>query len=250
MKSRPQNVTYSSCRGFTLVELLVVIVIIVALAAVTLSVTRRMVESAKSSNRLANVRQAGSLLLGMAGDNNGRCSFYAGGNSGWEYRPYLILLKELSLTSGKNYNIDEANRVAIMHWDLKKLPPLLPHWNCRGINFQEVTYPDGTTTRWIQEALKNVDGTTANVKSLSLASIARPDIYPLLIDSSTSEGKEIFRIEEKLGNCVGLRESGGTKASAFLFDGSARQMDKADLKKSGFTKAFDNSVTPPKSVTF
>ena len=184
----------------------------------------------------------------MAGENNGRCSFYAGGNSGWEYRPYLILLREVGLTSQKNYNVNEANRVEIMHWDVKKLRPVLPHWNCRGINFQNVTYPDGTTTKWTQEAVKNIDGTTANVKTLSLASVARPDLYPLLIDSSSADGREIFRIEEKLGDCVGLRETGG-KASAFLFDGSARHMDKADLKKAGFTKAYDNSTTPPKSLT-
>jgi prepilin-type N-terminal cleavage/methylation domain-containing protein len=241
--------TRFSRRGFTLVELLVVIVIIAVLAGITISITRRLAESAKSSNRLANVRQAGSLLLSMAGENNGRCSFYAGGNSGWEYRPYLFLLRELSLTSEKNYNINEANRVAIMHWDLKKLPPAMPHWNCRGINFQNVTYPDGTTTKWTQESVKNVDGTTANVKSLSLASVARPEVYPLLIDSSTGDGREIFRIEEKLGDCVGLREAGGNKASAFLFDGSARHMDKSDLKKAGFTKAYDNSTASPKSVT-
>ena len=112
------------------------------------------------------MRQAGSLLLSLASENNGRCSFFAGGNQGWEYRPYLILLKELGLTSGKNYDVNEANRVEIMHWDMKKLPPMLPHWNCRGINFQNVTYPDGTATTWTQEAVKNIDGTTANVKSV------------------------------------------------------------------------------------
>jgi prepilin-type N-terminal cleavage/methylation domain-containing protein len=249
MEHRPQTMIPPVRRGFTLVELLVVIVIIAALAAVTFSVTRRIQQSAQAANRLADTRQAGSLLLSLAGENNGRCSFYAGGNSGWEYRPYLILLREVGLTSQKNYDVSEANRVKIMHWDMKKLRPVLPHWNCRGINFQTVTYPDGTSTKWTQESVKNVDGTTANVKTLSLASVARPGLYPLLIDSSSADGKEIFRIEEKLGDCVGLREAGG-KASAFLFDGSARHMDKADLEKAGFTKAYDNSTTPPKSVTF
>lgn len=248
VKNCPQVKHSSSRRGFTLVELLVVISIIAVLAAIVLASTRKIQQSAQASNRLANLRQAGSLLLGVAGDNNGRCSFYAGGNSGWEYRTYLILLKEVGLPNHKDYNTDPTLRVEIMHWDMKKLPPKLPHWNCRATNFQNVTYPDGTTTRWTQEAVKNIDGTTANVKSLSLASVARPNLYPLLIDSSSADGREIFRIEEGRGDCVGLREAGG-KASAFLFDGSARHMDKAELKKAGFTKAFDNSVTPPKSVT-
>jgi prepilin-type N-terminal cleavage/methylation domain-containing protein len=249
MIPRLQNEIRPARRGFTLVELLIVIVIIAVLAGITLTITRRVMESAKASNRLSNMRQAGSLLLNLASENNGRCSFYAGGSAGWEYRPYLILLKELGLTSGKNYDVNEVNRVGIMHWDMKKLPPKLPHWNCRGVNFQNVTYPDGTSTRWTQEAVKNIDGTTANVKFLSLASVARPNLYPLLIDSSTAIGMEIFRIEEKFGDCVGLREAGGTKASAFLFDGSARHLDKADLKKAGFTKAYDNSTPSPKSVT-
>jgi len=238
-----------SRRGFTLVEVLVVIVIIAVLAVITISVTRKIQHSARAANRLSNMRQAGSMLLGLASENNGRCSYFAGGNSAWEYRPYLILLKELSLTSSKDYNKNASNRVEALHWDIKKLPAALPHWNCRAINFQNVTYPDGTATKWTQETVQNVyDGTTANVKSISLASISRPESYPLLIDSSKADGSEIFRINEGGGDCVGLREAGG-KASAFLFDGSARLMDKADLKKAGFTKAYDNSATPPKSLT-
>jgi prepilin-type N-terminal cleavage/methylation domain-containing protein len=247
MIPQPHNNARSARRGFTLVEVLVVIVIIAALAAIVFTVTRRIQQSAQASSRFSNMRQAGSLLLGIASDNNGRCSFYAGGNSGWEYRPYLLLLKELGLPNSKDYDKNPTVRVEIMHWDMKKLPPILPHWNCRAINFQNVTYPDGTTTIWTQEAVKNVDGTTANVKSISLASISRPESYPLLIDSSTADGREIFRINEGNGDCVGLREAGG-KASAFLFDGSARMMDKSDLKKAGFKKAYDNSTTPPKSV--
>jgi hypothetical protein len=186
------------------------------------------------------MRQAGTILLGIASDNNGRCSFFAGGNSAWDYRPYLMIRKELGLES------DDS--VEIMHWDTKKLPPSssAPHWQCRAVNFQNVTYPDGTSTKWIQESIKNSDGTTANLKSLSLASVARPGSYPLLIDSSSANGKEVFRINESVGDCVGLRESG--KANAFLFDGSARVMDKADLKKAGFSKAFDNSTTPPAAI--
>ena len=157
-----QNKIRPAHRGFTLVELLVVILIIAVLPAMMLSITLRVVESAKASNRLANVRQAGSVLLAIASENNGRCSFYAGGRQGWEYRPYLILLKELSLTNQKNYKINEVNRVEIMHWDMEKLPSPLPHWNCHGINYQNVTYPDGTTAKWTHESVKNVDGTTAS----------------------------------------------------------------------------------------
>ncbi len=234
----------STRRGFTHVEVLVVIVIIAVLATVVISITRQMQQSAQASTRLSNMRQAGSLLLGHASEKNGRCSYFSEGNStAWDYRPSIILRKQLELPD------NDRSYVEIMHWDRKKLPSLMPHWNCRATNFQNVTYPDGTTTRWTQEEyVAPCNGSKANVKSISLASISRPGSYPLLIVSSTSDGSEIFRIAEESGDCVGLCEAGG-KASAFLFDGSARHMDKADLRKAKFTRAYDNSTTPPKSLT-
>jgi prepilin-type N-terminal cleavage/methylation domain-containing protein len=230
-------------RGFTLVELLVAIVIIAALAAVVIGVTRKIQQSAQASTRLSNMRQAGTVLLGIAADRNGRCAYFSGGAGNFAYRHYLMVGNELGRTD--DFNIE------IMHWDSKKRPPSKgnEHWNCRAINFKNVTYPDGTSTRWINESVKDGSDRGGTVKSIAIAAVARPGSYPLLIDSSRSGGGEIFRIDEGNGDCVGLREAGGTKASAFLFDGSARLMDKAELKEAGFTKAIDNSTTPPVSFT-
>ena len=57
---------------------------------------------------------------------------------------------------------------------------------------------------------------------------------------------EIFRIIGSNNDRVGLRNVG--KANASFLDGSGRMLAPADLKKAGFTKAFDNSVTPPKAI--
>jgi prepilin-type N-terminal cleavage/methylation domain-containing protein len=243
MNSRRQTQAPPVRHGFTLVEMLVAIVMIAALAAVVISVTQRVRENAKASIRLSNIRQAGNVLLGIAADRNGRCSYFSGGNGNFEYRHYLMVRSELGWTGN--------GPVEIMHWDSKKRPPAAgnTHWNCRAINFKNVSYPDGTSTRWINESVKDATGTGGTVKSLSLAAVARPSFYPLLIDSSRSGGGEIFRIDEGGGDCVGLREAGGTKASAFFFDGSARFMGKTELKNAGFTKAFDNSKTPPVPIT-
>ena len=230
-------------RGFTLVELLVVIVLIAALAAVLIGVTRKVQQSAEASARLSSMRQAGAMLLGIAADRNGRCSYFSGGNGNFEYRHYLMVRNELGQTGSRI--------VEIMHWDSRKRPPSSgnEHWNCRAINFKNVTHPDGTSTRWINESVKDSSGTSGNVKSLPLSAVAKPGSYPLLIDSSRAGGGEIFRIDEGGGDWVGLREANGTKASAFFFDGSARLMDKSELKEAGFTKAVDNSKKPPVPIT-
>lgn len=227
--------------GFTLIELLVVIAIIAVLAVALFSVTGKIREKAKASTRLSDIRQSGSMLLTPAAENNGRCAYFSGGTGNFEYRPYLMIRREIRST--------ENSLLDMMHWDAGRLPPTPgnQHWNCRAVNFQNVTYPDGTSTRWIQQSIRDGADRAGNLKTLSLASIERPWAYPLLIDSSNSSGAEIFRINEAAGECVGLRESG--KAGAFLFDGSSRLMDKADLKKAGFTRAYDNSTKPPEVIS-
>ena len=239
MKVRSQGRTTASRRGFTLMELLVTIVIVAALAAIVIGISGKLQESAKASTRLANMRQAGTVLLGVAADRNGRCQYFSGGNGNFEYRHYLMVRNEIGRV-GKGI-------VEIMHWDTQKRHPgtTNQHWNCRAINFKNVNYPDGTSTRWVMESVKDGSGTSGNLKTLSIASVVRPNSYPLLIDSARPNGGEIFRIDEAGGDLVGLREGGGTKASAFFFDGSARYLGKAELKESGFTKAIDTSKSPP-----
>lgn len=242
MNTRHQIQALPVRRGITLVELLVVIAIIAALAGIVIGITLRVQQSAQAATRLSNMRQAGALLLGIASDRNGRCSYFSGGAGNFEYRHYLMVRDEL----GRKDNII----VEIMHWDSKKRAPSKgnEHWNCRAINFKNMTYPDGTSTRWINESVKDSADRGGTVKSLSIAAVAKPGSYPLLIDCSRAGGGEIFRIDEGGGDCVGLREAGGTKASAFFFDGSARFMGKVELKEAGFNSAFDNSKNPPVSI--
>ena len=230
-------------RGFTLVEMLIVVVIIAILAVVVSAISFRIKGSAESVVRLSNIRQSGIVLMSIAADNNGRHAYFAGGNGNFQRRPYLMVRDHLG-----NYRSNDGT-VEIMHWDIKKRPPgNNKHWNCRAVNFMNVTYPDGTSTTWGTTNVKDPSGRDAVLNTLSSAAVARPNSYPLLIDSSRANGAEIFRIREGGGDYVGLREADGTKANAFMFDGSARQMDRSDLREAGFTKAVDTSVSPPEVI--
>ncbi len=56
--------------GFTLVELLVVIVVIAALAAITLSVSQRMMNKAHANQAMQNLHQIGATLATYASDHS------------------------------------------------------------------------------------------------------------------------------------------------------------------------------------
>jgi prepilin-type N-terminal cleavage/methylation domain-containing protein/prepilin-type processing-associated H-X9-DG protein len=58
--------------GFTLVELLVVIVIIATLAALSLTIGPKMMAKAKATEAMNNIRQIGPMLHGYAADHAGR----------------------------------------------------------------------------------------------------------------------------------------------------------------------------------
>lgn len=224
--------------GFTLTELLVVITIIAVLAGIVFTATRNLKERAGAAKRISDVRQAGAIFLAKASESNGRCQYFSGGSGSFEFRPYYIVKAELGL------NIYDSIETDIMSWDTSKLPPKLPAWNCRGINFKNV--PDYNAV-WKTESLKDSQGRSANVASLIIGDVTRPGAYPLMIDSSLSSGDETFRINDN-GDCVGLREA-GKKANAFMIDGSVRSMDQSELKAAGFKKAYDNSTTPPKLIS-
>ncbi len=57
-------------RGFTLVEILVVFVIIIGLASLVMSMVRRGMDSAKGSTSLSNLRQLHGGIMSAAADNN------------------------------------------------------------------------------------------------------------------------------------------------------------------------------------
>jgi type II secretory pathway pseudopilin PulG len=224
--------------GYTLIELLVVVMLVIVLAGITFAITGNIKQRAGAVKRMSDVRQAGIILLSKASETNNRCEYFSSGSGSFELRPYYIV------KTGVGLAIFDSLETEIMSWDGKKLPPKLPAWNCRAVNFHNVPKLDA---HWKNSTVKDSQGRNANVSTLFIGGVSRPGAYPLLIDSSKSNGEETFRINEGNGDYVGLREA-GMKANAFMLDGSVRSMGVTELKAAGFTKAYDNSTTPPRLI--
>lgn len=236
MKFHPMN-RRARQTGFTLTEMLVAIVIIIVLATVTFAVTRKMIARAESATAMSNLRQSGTILFTSALEKNNRFSFFSGGASGgFDERAYNIVRAYLGNPQAA-WNNQIQNRADIMHWNPKKVPPNNFHWNCFAVNFTDVR--DFGVTWEVQNGRQ--DGSNGRV--LYIPTVSRPESYPILIDSSTAAGKEIFRVGVVATELPGMRNDG--KANAFFLDGSAKALDRQALKAAGFTKAYDNRTTPP-----
>lgn len=238
----PHSSIRGGSRGFTLTELLVTIAIVGTLATIAFLFARKGLEGAANSRSMSHMRQSGALLLIEAQEKNGRFQYYGGGGSaGWDMRHYNIVRNALGLkTSGGEGN--RGDLCEIMHWNPVKLKPNNYHWNCFAVNFTNV--PDFGAV-WQNETIPTPVSHSA--RTLLLSSVTSPDRYPLLATSSTSTGEEIFRILESNGDLVALRANG--RAQVFMMDGSAREMNRTELKAARFTRAYDTRTKPPKSIT-
>jgi prepilin-type N-terminal cleavage/methylation domain-containing protein len=227
----------SRSTGFTLVELLVVMMIVVILAVISTGFIKRGISRAQSVTAMSNMRQCGMILTNKTLEKSNRLSLFSGGASGgFDERAYNIIREYLGFPQG-SWNNQQQNRADIMHWNPKKVPPSNFHWDCYAVNFTDVPR---FGVKWKVENSRP-DGSNGRV--LSIPTVERPEAYPILIDSSTAAGKEIFRVGIVSTELPGLRNQG--KAHAYFLDGSARPLDRNDLRNAGFSTAYDNSKSPP-----
>ncbi len=240
-------------RGFTLVELLVVIAIIAVLAVLATLAAQSGLNKARAARALENLRQSGIVLLSNAQDNNGKMQYSKKAYDDVEDQPplmpYNIIRKQLGL---RYVGAQSHTELCIcMHWDPVKLKPEIYHLNCFGVNITDLLNP-GDPSAYIAEwkdeeiTIGASPGTKIMVDTLLTTAVSRPEAYPILLDSSDAQGNETFRISEIENGFVGLRNSG--RANGYFLDGSARSMGKDELRSVGFTKAYDNKTVPPKAV--
>lgn len=235
------------CRGFTLVELLIVIAIVAVLATLATMAAQMGLAKAAGARALSNLRQSGAVLLADAMEKGGKMQYSVDASgTGIGQLPYNIVRRELGLRWGSKDETGNPELCPIMHWNAAKLKPASYEQNCFGVNLTNVT---DNSVEWKDEQLTATDPVAGQfaAKTLVLANVMRPASYPFLLDSSNNRGEESFQISDSGGGAVGLRNSG--KANAYFLDGSAHPMDKIELKNAGFSKAFDNKTAPPKSVS-
>lgn len=237
---RPSRRRHLRPPGFTLVELLVTITIVIALAALAFTIFGRTKKAAERVDCVNRLRQASAMLLASSNDSNGRIRAFRGGSGSFDFRPYFIVADELQLRSNSQVTDTEAMQ------DIMSCPsapnPQTPHWTCYGVNF---TDNEQMGAVWKDEQVKDEAGRTGNVSSLLVSTVTRPSGYVLIADSCQSNGQQIFRIRG--GDKVGLRHDG--RANVAFLDGSVRSMSPADLGGIGFKSAFDTSFDPPQSVS-
>lgn len=226
-------------RAFTLVELLVVVAIIIVLAALVFTISGRMMAAAQSTECMNRLRQTGAIMIGSASDNHNRIRIFKGGSGSFDYRPYFILRDEMDLPDS-SYEAHYGTLSKIMFCPAAP-EPKTPHWNCFGLNF---TNSEIAGVTWRTESVKDAQGRSANVSSLSLGSVSSPSEFLLVGDSCRADGQQIFRISGS--DLVGLRHR--DKANALFLDGSVRALDRAELGQIGFKHAYDTSTDPPTKV--
>ncbi|BCX47457.1 hypothetical protein HAHE_13650 [Haloferula helveola] len=225
--------------GFTLVELMVAIVIVAALASLVFAITKNVQQKARRATCMNQQKNATMMLLDSATDNHGRIAVFAGGSGNFDYRPYYVISEQLGLPR----NPTDAHYPTMK--DVMFCPsapePQTIHWNTYGINFVPQLR---SGAEWQSESLKDSGGRTGQLSTLRLANLKNAANHVLLADSCRSDGQQIFRIS---GNDrVALRH--GDKANVCFADGSGRALSPDELAKLGFDRAYDANGSKPVSI--
>ena len=225
-------------RGFTLLELMVVIVIVATLAALLFSMAVRGGVAADKASCVNRLKQSAGVMLSRASENSGQLILSKGGPGNFELRPYLMIANELGL---ENNDSRDRTMSSMMSCPSIEFSETNPHWHCYGVNFID-SEERGVT--WRKAPVRDSAGRNTTSYTLFLASIRRSADHILVADSCHSSGKEIFRISGE--DLIGLRHGGS--ANAAFVDGSVRSLSRSDLGRLGFEKAYDTSEEPPVEV--
>lgn len=209
--------------GFTLTELLVVIVIIATLAALSMMTIRRMLESAYQSASANNLRQLGVTMIAFTTDNSGFLPATRKGNG--TFWPEIIWAglasKESYLRSGSPMRpIDPSRRDGNGYFALPDNAAMTPEkqpirWNYvingghAALPFSEVAETD------------SLPGTLARGLSRPLMQIEEPSRTVMM-----AEGNDVFWLNgEARRGSNRIRKWSNGQSNILWFDGSVRMLN-------------------------
>jgi prepilin-type N-terminal cleavage/methylation domain-containing protein len=229
--------------GFTMVELMVVITIVVVLAGLSVAIYGKARKSADGMEALNRIRQSGMFMLGTAADNHNKLAVFVHGSGNYERA-----LRDLLEAEGMNR--DETYKMIITPAYYKEglKGAKMDRWHAWGTNTDDAP---GIGAVWTETKMRNADGSIAGVLSMPLARCKAPSSYPLFGDSCDSTGVPRLRISKgRFAQRFAMRYGG--KGPLFFLDGSAQMIGPNDMGRYGFTEGYlfkSDPVNDPEKVT-
>ncbi|MEP4079422.1 type II secretion system protein [Haloferula sp.] len=232
-------------QGFTLVELMVVITIIVVLAGISVAIYGKARKAADRVDAVNRIRQSGNFILGTAADNNRRISIFVHGSGNYE-RALRDLLEEDGMSRDETYKMI----ITPAYYRVGVKGAKMDRWHAWGTNVDD---RPGLGVVWTETDANNGNGSTkAGVLTLPLARCKAPSDYPLLADSCDATGVPRLRFSnERFDQRFAMRYGG--KGPMFFLDGSARMVGPDEMGGLGVTDGYlfgdDDPVYNPDKVT-
>lgn len=202
--------------GFSLVEIIIAISIILVLAVVSLSVASKWIDSAELNKCAARVRHLGVSVLSYAAEENNILDFFAGGKAGTDALWANVLYQRGIVVDKHLFRCEQGEAAqSLSHgaWP----------WFTYGMN---MLTPPGITAYF-----PAAGGVTEYRYRLSLNSVADPAYHMFLYDSGISSAQsnmQIFRMDSIGKGGIKLRHSG--KANVFFLDGHLEAMNRKQIE--------------------
>lgn len=175
--SDPIFVERRSSHGFTLIELLAVITIIGVLAAIIISVTGKVRESARKTTSIARLHAAGTALQTYAADNRG---IFLPVRNYFPYRWHILIIPYLNTGLAEAYQNGKIDSNKLINSGYFKCPTMETD-ELNGTNLGAYGY-----NPWLEVS---IDGTTPPIR---INNITTPGTLPVLVTTGTTGGPRLF----------------------------------------------------------
>lgn len=204
--------------GFTLVELLICIGVLLVLLVIAYPALSRMQVMTRNIRCVSNLRGAGAALLSYAAESGNKFRFFArGGNDSGVTIWGKVLLD-------KRYISDPGMLRCPAGRSVRSITDNAWYWNTYGLNMVTI------------EGMPMVAAGTTQVYSLRVQALRNPSRVPMLVDSATlaefepGVRSETFRVNiQKLTDGVQLRHR--NKANAIFMDGHIESLSRPQAEE-------------------